>query len=55
MGQQHSTTGDTTPWLTVVMPLHNGARFLEETMCSLVACNTEGIEVIAIDSSDDSS
>jgi len=55
MGQQHSTTGDTTPWLTVVMPLHNGARFLEETMCSLVACNTDGIEVIAIDSSDESS
>ena len=55
MTEPHFASDQFSPWLTVVMPLHNGARFLNETMSSLVAGQTEGIEVIAIDSSDDSS
>lgn len=41
------------PWLTVVMPVHNGAAFLRETLESLSAEWSPGIEVIIIDSSDD--
>lgn len=40
-------------WLTVVVPVHNGAAFLRETLDSLSAEWCPGIEVIVIDSSDD--
>jgi len=53
MSQPHSAADELTPWLTVVMPLHNGAHFLEETLSSLLSGQMEGVEVIAIDSSDD--
>lgn len=42
-----------TPWLTIVMPVHNGADFLSETLDSLVQEVDESVEIILIDSSDD--
>ena len=42
----------TTPWLTVAMPIHNGAEYLETTLNSLVAEGCQGVEIIALDSSD---
>lgn len=41
------------PWLAVVMPIHNGAMYLRETLCSLAAEADERVEIIIIDSSDD--
>ncbi|WP_145958976.1 glycosyltransferase [Sphingobium sp. SCG-1] len=43
----------TSPWLTVVMPVHAGEGFLAATLDSLVAQFDDGIEIILIDSSPD--
>src|SRR5580704_6541971 len=40
------------PWLSVVIPSHNGERWLAAALRSLVAQRGEGIEVIVVDSSD---
>jgi hypothetical protein len=40
------------PWLTVVMPIHNGEKWIEATLKSVLACDTDGIELLFIDSSD---
>ena len=40
------------PWLSVIMPLHDGAQWIGQTLES-VAAQAAGIEVIAIDSSPD--
>lgn len=39
------------PWLSVVMPVHDGAQYLDETLASLVGEADAGVEVIIIDSS----
>ena len=41
------------PWLTVVMPVHNGAQFLDATLASATAERPEGVEFLLYDSSDD--
>lgn len=41
------------PWLSVVLPSHNGQRWLPDTLCSLVRQNNPEIEVVLVDSSDD--
>lgn len=41
------------PWLTVVMPVHCGAQWLEASLGSLADQADAGIEVLAIDSSPD--
>ncbi|WP_375455008.1 glycosyltransferase [uncultured Methylobacterium sp.] len=40
-----------TPWLSVVVPVHDGERWLGETFDSLVAQESVGIECLVIDSS----
>jgi glycosyltransferase involved in cell wall biosynthesis len=39
------------PWLSVIVPSHNGERWLAETLESLVEQREQGIEVIVIDAS----
>lgn len=39
------------PWLTVVVPVHDGERWLGETLDSLVIQDSAGIECLVIDSS----
>jgi GT2 family glycosyltransferase len=39
------------PWLSVVIPVHNGERWLGETLDSVAIQNEAGIECIVIDSS----
>ena len=41
------------PFLSVVMPVHNGAEWIEETLESVAAEPTDGVEIIVIDSSPD--
>lgn len=41
------------PWLSVVMPVHNGQRFLGATLASALAEKPDGVEFILLDSSDD--
>lgn len=41
------------PWLAVVMPVHNGADYLETALDSLVAESCHGVQIIIIDSSGD--
>lgn len=41
------------PWLSVVMPVHNGGRWLRQTLDSLVVQECDGIELIMLDSSED--
>lgn len=41
------------PWLTVVMPLHDGERFLRATLASVAAERPEGVAILAYDSSAD--
>lgn len=43
------------PWLTVVMPVHNGATYLGATLESLVAHAGAGVEILLIDSTHDNS
>ena len=40
-------------WLTAVMPVHNGQRFLPATLESAARQGAEGVEFILLDSSDD--
>ena len=40
-----------TPWLSVLMPCHEGARWLDETLASLARQDCSGIEIIILDSS----
>jgi len=40
-----------TPWLSVVMPVHGGERWIDTTLASLAAEADSGIEVLVIDSS----
>lgn len=42
-----------TPFLSVVMPVHDGAEWIEETLESVAAEPTDGVEIIVIDSSPD--
>lgn len=41
------------PWLSVVVPVHDGARFLGATLDSAAAERPEGVEFLLYDSSDD--
>lgn len=41
------------PWLSVIIPCHNGRRWLAATLQSIVDQQEEGLEVILIDSSPD--
>lgn len=43
----------TTPWLTVVMPTHDGARWLGEALASIAAEGDPGIACLVYDSSAD--
>jgi glycosyltransferase involved in cell wall biosynthesis len=42
------------PWLSVIMPIHNGEALLGETLSSVAAERPEGVEFLLFDSSDDS-
>jgi GT2 family glycosyltransferase len=42
-----------TPWLSVVVPVHEGARFLPATLEAAAAERPEGVEFLLYDSSDD--
>src|SRR5271165_1506676 len=44
---------ETPPWLSVVMPTHQGERWLGATLDSLVQQSEPGFECIVIDSSPD--
>src|SRR6266478_8932244 len=37
------------PWLSVIMPVHNGERYIAEALRSVRAEGTDGYEVIAVD------
>lgn len=41
------------PWLSVVMPVHNGSRFLPATLDAAILEHPEGVEFVVLDSSDD--
>ena len=43
------------PWLSVIMPVHHGAKDLPATLDSVAAQQTEGIEILILDSSSDDS
>jgi glycosyltransferase involved in cell wall biosynthesis len=43
----------TAPWLSVVMPVHAGGKWLAETLASVAREDTSGIEIILFDSSED--
>lgn len=45
--------GSAAPWLSVVMPIHNGAADLPATLDSVAAQPVDGIEFLLLDSSDD--
>ncbi len=47
------TTTDEVPWLSVIMPIHNGAHFLEATLASAAAEADAGMEFLCFDSGDD--
>jgi hypothetical protein len=40
------------PWLSAIVPSHNGDRWLAETLQSVVDQHDDGIEVVVVDSSD---
>ena len=42
-----------TPWLSVIVPVHDGARFLGATLAAAAAERPEGVEFLLYDSSDD--
>ncbi len=44
-------TTSSTPWLTVVMPVHGGEAWIDATLASLAAEADDGIEILLIDSS----
>lgn len=41
------------PWLSVIMPVHNGAHFIAEALASVAAEKPEGVEVRIYNSGDD--
>jgi glycosyltransferase involved in cell wall biosynthesis len=41
------------PWLSVVVPIHDGARYLEATLASAAAERPDGVEFLLYDSGDD--
>lgn len=43
----------TSPWLSVVMPVHNGSGFLGATLDSVVQERPDGVEFLVLDSGDD--
>jgi glycosyltransferase involved in cell wall biosynthesis len=47
------STDHNTPWLTVIMPVYRGERWIEATLTSLADQADAGIEVLIIDSSPD--
>src|ERR1700741_4681621 len=53
MVETDQTNGRTVkkPWLSVIVPTHNGERWLGAALQSLVDQNDDGIEVIIIDGS----
>jgi glycosyltransferase involved in cell wall biosynthesis len=53
MAVQLDTTGAEQPWLSVIVPSHNGERWLGAALQSVVNQNDGGIEAVIIDSSDD--
>lgn len=46
-------TQDAKPWLTVIMPVYRGERWVEQALQSLASQSDEGVELIVIDSSPD--
>jgi glycosyltransferase involved in cell wall biosynthesis len=51
---EHPKSGErATPWLTVVMPVYRGERWIEDALTSLADQADEGIELLIIDSSPD--
>lgn len=49
-----SLTQDAKPWLTVIMPVYRGERWVEQALRSLAGQCDDGVELIVIDSSPDS-
>lgn len=52
-GHERERLSEATPWLSVVMPVHKGERWLEATLESLAREADEGVEVLLVDSSPD--
>src|SRR5687767_7581862 len=52
MNKEGAHTLSKRPWLSVIVPSHNGERWLAAALQSVVAQRDGGIEVIVIDSSD---
>jgi len=48
-----SLTQDAKPWLTVIMPVYRGERWIEQALQSLASQCDAGVELIVIDSSPD--
>jgi glycosyltransferase involved in cell wall biosynthesis len=46
-----SVSAQAKPWLSVIMPVHCGERWIDASLASLAAGGAEGIEVLVIDSS----
>jgi glycosyltransferase involved in cell wall biosynthesis len=46
-------TQDAKPWLTVIMPVYRGERWVEQALQSLANQSDDGVELIVIDSSPD--
>lgn len=46
-------TQDAKPWLTVIMPVYRGERWIEQALQSLANQSDDGVELIVIDSSPD--
>jgi hypothetical protein len=46
-------SSEDTPWLSIVLPTHQGERWLEDTLDSLVAQSDKGFECLVVDSSPD--
>ena len=42
-----------TPWLTVIIPVHDGAQYLRETLSAAAAEKPDGVEFLLYDSSQD--
>ncbi|MGB7654495.1 MAG: glycosyltransferase [Novosphingobium sp.] len=42
-----------TPWLTVIIPVHNGAPLLDAALAGIAAENPEGVEVLILNSAED--
>lgn len=54
MAQGVKKTPSERPWLSAIMPSHNGNRWLEETLQSVVDQRDDGIEIVVVDSSEES-